>query len=47
VSATDIVAGDPEHTEVLPLITAVGFGLTVTVSVKGVPAQVPEKGVTL
>ena len=47
VRATDRVADAPLHIEVVPLKVAVGAGLTVTVSVKGVPAQVPENGVTL
>ena len=45
--ATDRVAEAPLHIEVVPLKVAVGEGLTVTASVKGVPAQVPENGVTV
>ena len=40
VSATEIVAGLPRQTVAVPLIAAVGFGLTVTVAVPDtVPVQ--------
>ncbi len=35
------------HTVLVPLIDAVGNGFTVTVTVKGVPVQVPDFGVTV